>query len=189
MSQDLPSTQNYFNFCRFELNVETLIEQPNQRIMTLIRRTADRVLCNDDPVAIIDRGKNGGQQAHIGLRTGNNERVDLALSKMVMELWVAESGIDSLVKYDRRRRISSERRQEVDKPVVDPAAGYMRPLFIIGAPTPGASSGFSGGIKRVKIVRSGARATSCSTLGVTRGIQAMGQGPSSENRRCMSMQR
>src|ERR1700722_13464707 len=55
---------------------------------------------------------------------------------MMMELWVAESGIDSLVKYDRRGRISSERRQEVDKPVVDPPAGYMRPLFIIGAPPP-----------------------------------------------------
>ena len=41
----------------------------------------------------------------------------------------------------------------------------------------------------MKMVRSGARSTSCSTLGVTRGIQAMGQGPSSENRRCMSMQR
>ena len=44
-------------------------------------------------------------------------------------------------------------------------------------------------MKRAKIVRSGARLTSCSTLGVTRDIQAMGQGPSSENRRCMSMQR
>ena len=29
MSQDLPSAQNYFNFCRFELNVETLIEEFN----------------------------------------------------------------------------------------------------------------------------------------------------------------
>ena len=129
MSQDLPSTQNCFNFCRFELDVETLIEQPNQRIVALIRRTADGVLCNDDPVAIIDRGKNGGQHAHIGLRTGNNERVDLALSKMMMELWVAESGIDSLVKYDRRGRISSERRQEVDKPVVDPAGGLHETTF------------------------------------------------------------
>lgn len=54
---------------------------------------------------------------------------------------------------------------------------------------PGASSGFYGGIKRVKMVRSGARSTSCSTLGVTRGTQAIGQGPSSENRRCMSIQR
>jgi hypothetical protein len=34
MSQDPPSTQNYFNFCRFELDVETPIEQPNQRIVT-----------------------------------------------------------------------------------------------------------------------------------------------------------
>jgi len=58
MSQDLPSAQNYFNFCRFELNVETLIEQPNQRIVTFIRGAADRVLSNDDPVAIIDRSKN-----------------------------------------------------------------------------------------------------------------------------------
>ena len=108
MSQDLPGTQNCFNFCRFELDVETLIEQPNQRIVALIRRTADGVLCNDDPVAIIDRGKNGGQHAYIGLRTGNDERVDLALSKMLMELRVAKSGIDSLVKYDRRGGVSSE---------------------------------------------------------------------------------
>jgi hypothetical protein len=36
MSQDLPSTQNFLDFCRFELNVETLIEQPNQRIVTFI---------------------------------------------------------------------------------------------------------------------------------------------------------
>ena len=43
-----------------------------------------------------------------------NERVDLASSKMLMELRVAESGVHGLVKYARRRRISSERRQEVD---------------------------------------------------------------------------
>jgi hypothetical protein len=29
LSQDLPSTQNCFDFCRFELDVETLIEQLN----------------------------------------------------------------------------------------------------------------------------------------------------------------
>jgi hypothetical protein len=58
MSQDLPSTQNYFNVCRFELDVETSIKQPNQRIVTFIRGTAYRVLRNDDPIAIIDRCKN-----------------------------------------------------------------------------------------------------------------------------------
>ena len=56
------------------------------------------------PLAIIDRCKNRGQHAHIGLRPGNEERVDLALSKMLMELRVAESGINGLVKYGLSRR-------------------------------------------------------------------------------------
>ena len=104
----------------------------------------------------------------------------------MMELWVAESGIDSLVKYDRRGRISSERRQEVDKPVVDPAAGYMRPLFIIGAPPP----------KRIFRLLRRDKAREDWSLRSARdelldfGRHArQGQGPSSENRRCMSMQR
>jgi hypothetical protein len=108
---------------------------------------------------------------------------------MLMELWVAESGIQGLVKYGRRRRISSENRQEIDKPVIKLAAGYIGPLFVISAPPSRRILRLLRGIKRVKIVRSGARETSCSTLGVTRGIQAIGPGPSSENRRCMSMQR
>lgn len=38
---------------------------------------------------------------------------------MLLELWVAESGIDGLVKYGRQKRVSGEHRQEVNKPVVD----------------------------------------------------------------------
>jgi hypothetical protein len=56
------------------------------------------------PLAIIDRCKNRGQHAHIGLRPGNEERVDLALSKMLVEPRVAESGINGLVKYGLSRR-------------------------------------------------------------------------------------
>jgi hypothetical protein len=113
MSQDLPSAQNYFNFCRFELNVETLIESP------INQGTADRVLRDDDPLAKIDPCNSGGHHEHIGLRSGNDERVDLATAKMLVELWVAESGTNDLIEYGRRRRISSENRQEIDKPAVD----------------------------------------------------------------------
>src|SRR5689334_16756620 len=108
MSQDLPTAQNHFDFCRFELDIETLIEAPDQRIVTFIRRTADRVFRDDDPVAIIDRCKSGRQHTHIGLRSGDDERVDLASAKMLMEVWAAESRIDGLVKYGRRGCISSE---------------------------------------------------------------------------------
>ena len=41
----------------------------------------------------------------------------------------------------------------------------------------------------MKIVRSGNGSASRVTIGVTRSSQGVGQGPSSENSRCMSMQR
>jgi hypothetical protein len=65
----------------------------------------------------------------------------------------------------------------------------MGPLFVISAPPSRPIIRLLRREKAREHVRSGARETSCSTLGVTRGIQAIGQGPSSENRRCMSMQR
>lgn len=54
---------------------------------------------------------------------------------------------------------------------------------------PGASSGRFGGIKRVKIVRSGVLATNLSIVGKTRGIQSVGHGPRSLNSRCMPTHR
>ena len=85
--------------------------------------------------------------------------------------------------------VSSERRQEVDKPVVDLATGYLRPLLVISAPP---SRRILRVLRREKARENcplGGTLDQLLDLGVTRGIQAIGQGPSSENRRCMSMQR
>jgi hypothetical protein len=54
---------------------ESLAIKRHQRIVPRVRGTADRILDYDDAIAAIDRAENRGENAYVGFRAGDDERV------------------------------------------------------------------------------------------------------------------
>ena len=74
-----PSAKDRLDIRCFDLLTETLKIDLEQRIVTLVRGTADPVLNHDHAVAEIDCIEDGGQHADVSFGTGNDKAVRLTL--------------------------------------------------------------------------------------------------------------
>ena len=69
-----PQQGQLFQADQLDLLGEAISIQGHEGVMSFVKRTAQRVFDNDDPQAKIDGIEYGREHAHIGFRSGDNER-------------------------------------------------------------------------------------------------------------------
>jgi len=87
--------------------------ETHQHFVTFVRRAAYRVAHDDDAVTDINRVQYRCQHTNIGLRSGDYQRVGLALAQMLSQLGFGEGGIACLVDDGRWRAKRRERRHQL----------------------------------------------------------------------------
>lgn len=73
-----PVRKNCLHLDGLDLLRETLVIDGEQRVVSCIRRTSQRVGDENDTIAEIDRSKHRRHNTHIGFTAGDDQRVDLA---------------------------------------------------------------------------------------------------------------
>ena len=102
--------------------------------MPFVRRTAYRVPHDDDPVADVNRVQHRCQHANIGLRSGDNKRVGLALTEVFDQPGFGEGGIACFVDHRRKGAKRRKRWHQVQQSEIEAFAGRDAPARVIALP-------------------------------------------------------
>jgi len=154
--------------------------------VSLIERTAQRILDHDDAETKIHGVEHGSQHANIGFGTGDNESVDVLIVEKRCKTRFRERGIGGLVddvaggtRRDSGGTISSCEGDKRERVAHSHLVKYR-------CQRPGLSPGCNGVTNRVNTVRGGFSSAIVTIAGRTFSIQGVPQIPPGANRFCMS---
>jgi len=121
----------------FDLLRVALMVKLHQRIVTCIRRAADPIPDDDDPISEINCSEDGGKYADVRFRSADNEAVGFSRAEVREEVGLSEGGIAGFINHGGRRAQLGERRQELQQCWFQVLARGLFPSGVVALPHSG----------------------------------------------------